>query len=153
MSPTIPSTSHSPPKPFFLPYWLVAIPLPSTDNLLPQRLSSSSPYKTSGSPTYVPNHSPALTTHLPSHCILPLLTTPPNSRALTPSRYLPSTSLPTVPPLDVRIMGTRASLSEGERYAIVCESSGSRPSATITWWKNGMMMTDTKNQVSTREGG
>ncbi|XP_050702989.1 serine/arginine repetitive matrix protein 2-like [Eriocheir sinensis] len=51
------------------------------------------------------------------------------------------------PPLDVRIMGTRASLSEGERYAIVCESSGSRPSATITWWKNGMMMTDTKNQI------
>ncbi|XP_045132092.1 uncharacterized protein LOC123516607 isoform X3 [Portunus trituberculatus] len=51
------------------------------------------------------------------------------------------------PPLDVRIMGTRASLAEGQRYAIVCESSGSRPSATITWWKNGMMMTDTKNQI------
>ncbi|KAK7068112.1 hypothetical protein SK128_027626 [Halocaridina rubra] len=44
-------------------------------------------------------------------------------------------------------MGTIGSLSEGERYEIVCESSGSRPTATITWWKDGMLMTDTKNQV------
>ncbi|XP_042217208.1 uncharacterized protein LOC121862887 isoform X2 [Homarus americanus] len=47
----------------------------------------------------------------------------------------------------VRIMGTMESLSEGERYSIVCESSGSRPTATITWWKDGMLMTDTKSQV------
>ncbi|XP_071532984.1 uncharacterized protein [Panulirus ornatus] len=51
------------------------------------------------------------------------------------------------PPLDVRILGTVESLSEGERYAIVCESSGSRPTATITWWKDGLLMTDTKSQV------
>ncbi|XP_069935616.1 nephrin-like [Cherax quadricarinatus] len=51
------------------------------------------------------------------------------------------------PPLDVRILGTVESLSEGERYAIVCESSGSRPTATITWWKDGMLMTDTKSQI------
>nr|XP_045606657.1 uncharacterized protein LOC123763553 [Procambarus clarkii] len=51
------------------------------------------------------------------------------------------------PPLDVRILGTVESLAEGERYAIVCESSGSRPTATITWWKDGMLMTDTKSQI------
>ncbi|XP_037776964.1 nephrin-like [Penaeus monodon] len=52
------------------------------------------------------------------------------------------------PPLDVRILGSMESLSEGERYEIVCESSGSRPTATISWWKNGMLMTDTKSEVS-----
>ncbi|XP_042886631.1 nephrin-like [Penaeus japonicus] len=51
------------------------------------------------------------------------------------------------PPLDVRILGSMESLSEGERYEIVCESSGSRPTATISWWKNGMLMTDTKSEV------
>ncbi|XP_069981058.1 synaptogenesis protein syg-2 [Penaeus vannamei] len=51
------------------------------------------------------------------------------------------------PPLDVRILGAMESLSEGERYEIVCESSGSRPTATISWWKNGMLMTDTKTEV------
>nr|XP_027211986.1 nephrin-like [Penaeus vannamei] len=50
------------------------------------------------------------------------------------------------PPLDVRILGAMESLSEGERYEIVCESSGSRPTATISWWKNGMLMTDTKTE-------
>ncbi|XP_066953806.1 uncharacterized protein [Macrobrachium rosenbergii] len=51
------------------------------------------------------------------------------------------------PPLDARILGSLDSLAEGERYEIVCESSGSRPTATITWWKGGILMTDTRSQV------
>ncbi|XP_050721791.1 nephrin-like isoform X2 [Eriocheir sinensis] len=52
------------------------------------------------------------------------------------------------PPLEVRILGRRdGPYSEGQQYKLVCESSGSRPSATITWWKDGMLMTDTRNQV------
>ncbi|XP_066943140.1 contactin-4-like [Macrobrachium rosenbergii] len=52
------------------------------------------------------------------------------------------------PPLDVRIHGdVNRPFSEGERYQIVCESSGSRPTATITWWKNSILMTDARTQV------
>ncbi|XP_042243451.1 protein turtle-like isoform X2 [Homarus americanus] len=52
------------------------------------------------------------------------------------------------PPLDVRILGsTDGPFSEGSQYKIVCESSGSRPTATITWWKDGMLMTDARSQV------
>ncbi|XP_042887333.1 neural cell adhesion molecule 2-like [Penaeus japonicus] len=51
------------------------------------------------------------------------------------------------PPLTVKIMSLKEELSEGEKYKIVCESSGSRPSASITWWKNGMLMTDARKQV------
>ncbi|KAG0714913.1 hypothetical protein GWK47_013176 [Chionoecetes opilio] len=59
----------------------------------------------------------------------------------------------TVPPLEVRILGRREGpYSEGQQYKLVCESAGSRPSATITWWKDGMLMTDTRNQVSQGEG-
>ena len=60
----------------------------------------------------------------------------------------------TVPPLEVRILGRREGpYSEGQQYKLVCESTGSRPSATITWWKDGMLMTDTRNQVSQVKGG
>ncbi|XP_071550563.1 neural cell adhesion molecule 2-like [Panulirus ornatus] len=53
------------------------------------------------------------------------------------------------PPLDVKILGSKAApLSEGRQYKIVCESSGSRPSATITWWKDGMLMTDARTKVN-----
>ncbi|XP_069944593.1 protein turtle homolog B [Cherax quadricarinatus] len=52
------------------------------------------------------------------------------------------------PPLDVRILGSPGGpFSEGRQYKVVCESSGSRPSATITWWKNGLLMTDARSQV------
>ncbi|XP_068246900.1 uncharacterized protein [Palaemon carinicauda] len=51
------------------------------------------------------------------------------------------------PPLDTRILGSLDNLAEGERYELVCESSGSRPTATITWWKGGILMTDTRSQV------
>ncbi|XP_076067139.1 neural cell adhesion molecule 1-B-like isoform X2 [Oratosquilla oratoria] len=51
------------------------------------------------------------------------------------------------PPQEARILGTAESLSEGEKYELVCEASGSRPAASITWYKNGILMTDTMDQV------
>lgn len=69
----------------------------------------------------------------------------------SPSPLILSSS--TVPPLEVRILGRREGpYSEGQQYKLVCESTGSRPSATITWWKDGMLMTDTRNQVSQVKG-
>ncbi|CAL4104704.1 unnamed protein product, partial [Meganyctiphanes norvegica] len=51
------------------------------------------------------------------------------------------------PPLDVSILGSNEALSVGEVYSVVCEAWGSRPPATVTWWKNGEMLTDTKDEV------
>nr|XP_027215989.1 nephrin-like [Penaeus vannamei] len=51
------------------------------------------------------------------------------------------------PPLEVNILGSNAPLSEGERYSLVCEASGSRPAASLTWWMEGVLMTDTKDQI------
>ncbi|XP_066969200.1 neural cell adhesion molecule 2-like isoform X2 [Macrobrachium rosenbergii] len=51
------------------------------------------------------------------------------------------------PPMEVKILGSNVALSEGERYSLVCEASGSRPPATLTWWMDGVLMTDTKDQV------
>ncbi|KAG7156007.1 Synaptogenesis protein syg-2-like 3 [Homarus americanus] len=51
------------------------------------------------------------------------------------------------PPLEVKILGGKAPLSEGKRYSLVCEAGGSKPSADLTWYIDGNLMTDTKNQV------
>ncbi|XP_045615863.2 neural cell adhesion molecule 1-B [Procambarus clarkii] len=51
------------------------------------------------------------------------------------------------PPLEVTILGENSPLSEGLRYSLVCEAGGSRPPAVITWWIDGVLMTDTKDQV------
>ncbi|KAG7158651.1 Nephrin-like 7 [Homarus americanus] len=53
----------------------------------------------------------------------------------------------TFPPISVKIAVPLDSLAEGQRYKMVCESSGSRPKADITWWKDGMLMTDATLQV------
>lgn len=52
------------------------------------------------------------------------------------------------PPLDVRILGSTQSLSAGRRYDLLCQSSGSRPPASITWWKNGQRLENTKETTS-----
>ncbi|KAL0269902.1 UNVERIFIED_CONTAM: hypothetical protein PYX00_007485 [Menopon gallinae] len=52
------------------------------------------------------------------------------------------------PPLDVRILGSTQSLSAGRRYDLLCQSSGSRPPASITWWKNGQRLEKTKETTS-----
>lgn len=40
-------------------------------------------------------------------------------------------------PLEVTIIAPKRSFSAGVRSELVCRSSGSRPPAQITWWKNG----------------
>lgn len=52
-----------------------------------------------------------------------------------------------VGPLDVKILGANQPLSAGRRYDLLCQSSGSRPPATITWWKNGQRLERTKETV------
>ncbi|XP_042219502.1 neural cell adhesion molecule 1-A-like [Homarus americanus] len=51
------------------------------------------------------------------------------------------------PPVEVKILGRNAALSEGERYSLVCEAGGSRPPADLSWYLDGLLMTDTKDQV------
>lgn len=53
-------------------------------------------------------------------------------------------------PLEVRIIGSNQPLSAGKRYELVCVTSGSRPPATVTWWRNDQRLVDTKESVSTR---
>lgn len=53
-----------------------------------------------------------------------------------------------VRPLDVHILGANQPLSASRRYDLLCQSSGSRPPATITWWRNGQRLTKTKETVS-----
>lgn len=53
-----------------------------------------------------------------------------------------------VPPLEVKILGGSGALSAGSRYSLVCEAGGSRPPATLTWWLDGVLVTDTKDEVS-----
>lgn len=53
-----------------------------------------------------------------------------------------------VGPLDVKILGANQPLSAGRRYDLLCQSSGSRPPASITWWKNGQRFEKTKETVS-----
>ncbi|KAF5271773.1 hypothetical protein FQA39_LY08096 [Lamprigera yunnana] len=47
-------------------------------------------------------------------------------------------------PVDVKILGSNQPLSAGRRYDLLCQSSGSRPPASITWWKNGQRLEKTK---------
>jgi hypothetical protein len=51
-------------------------------------------------------------------------------------------------PLDVRILGASQPLSEGRRYDLLCQSSGSRPPASITWKLDGQRLEGTKETVS-----
>lgn len=51
----------------------------------------------------------------------------------------------------VKILAPQGELVEGRHYKVVCDASGSRPKAKITWWKDGMLMTDATMQVLTHE--
>ncbi|KAK6638617.1 hypothetical protein RUM43_006884 [Polyplax serrata] len=52
------------------------------------------------------------------------------------------------PPLNVQILGSMQSLSAGRRYDLLCQSSGSRPPASITWWKDSERLERTKETTS-----
>ncbi|XP_050305453.1 protein turtle homolog B-like isoform X2 [Anthonomus grandis grandis] len=51
-------------------------------------------------------------------------------------------------PLDVKLLGPNQPLSAGRRYDLLCQSTGSRPPATITWWKNGQRLERSKDLTS-----
>ncbi|XP_013147815.1 PREDICTED: hemicentin-2 isoform X1 [Papilio polytes] len=52
------------------------------------------------------------------------------------------------PPLSVHILGSNQPLSASRRYDLLCQSSGSRPPASITWWKNGHRINNAKETLS-----
>ncbi|XP_055634934.1 hemicentin-1 isoform X2 [Toxorhynchites rutilus septentrionalis] len=54
-------------------------------------------------------------------------------------------------PLVVEIINGSTPLSSDRRYVIQCQSSGSRPPAKITWWKDGEQLTAT-NQTTSEDG-
>lgn len=43
-------------------------------------------------------------------------------------------------PLTVKLMGQNTALSAGKEYELACQSAGSRPPATVTWWKGGFRL-------------
>ncbi|XP_020279947.1 nephrin-like isoform X2 [Pseudomyrmex gracilis] len=51
-------------------------------------------------------------------------------------------------PLEVRIIDSKQPLSAGKRYNLVCTTSGSRPPAGVTWWRNGQRLADSKETTS-----
>ncbi|XP_047519195.1 hemicentin-2-like isoform X2 [Pieris napi] len=53
------------------------------------------------------------------------------------------------PPLTVHILGSNQPLSAIRRYDLLCQSAGSRPPASITWWKNGHRINNAKETLST----
>lgn len=53
----------------------------------------------------------------------------------------------TVAPLNIRLLGAHQPLSAGRRYDLLCQSAGSRPAATITWWRDGQRLDKTTETV------
>ncbi|RZF47471.1 hypothetical protein LSTR_LSTR007398, partial [Laodelphax striatellus] len=51
-------------------------------------------------------------------------------------------------PLDVRILESYQPLSAKRKYDLLCQSSGSRPPAKVTWWRNGQRLEGTKETTS-----
>lgn len=53
-----------------------------------------------------------------------------------------------VAPLNIRLLGKHQALSAGHRYDLLCQSSGSRPPALITWWRDGQRLEKATETVS-----
>ena len=53
-----------------------------------------------------------------------------------------------VRPENVRILTKREPLSAGRDFLLECKSHGSRPPATITWWKNSKFLNNAESQAS-----
>ncbi|XP_047005203.1 hemicentin-1-like [Schistocerca americana] len=53
-----------------------------------------------------------------------------------------------VEPLTVRLLDENRPLSAGRQYELRCETAGSRPAATVTWWKDGEQLPATRNTTN-----
>nr|XP_029723029.1 uncharacterized protein LOC109423245 [Aedes albopictus] len=51
-------------------------------------------------------------------------------------------------PLNIRLIGARQPLSAGHRYDLLCQSAGSRPAASITWFLDGIRLDRSKETTS-----
>ncbi|KAF2368753.1 Immunoglobulin-like domain [Trinorchestia longiramus] len=51
------------------------------------------------------------------------------------------------PPASVDIQGGEGPLSEGERYTLVCQSTGSRPPASLLWFQDGVKLNQSNEVV------
>lgn len=52
-----------------------------------------------------------------------------------------------VRPTVTRIMPKRSMVSAGNKYEVECTTSGSRPAAVVTWWRNGKFLGRTDSKV------
>lgn len=71
-----------------------------------------------------------------------------NSKCILQMLFMQSTIFLAVGPLDVKILGANMPLSAGKVHDLLCQSSGSRPPASITWWKGEQRLEKTKETVS-----
>ncbi|EDS45463.1 conserved hypothetical protein [Culex quinquefasciatus] len=53
-----------------------------------------------------------------------------------------------VAPLNIRLIGAHQPLSAGHRYDLLCQSAGSRPAASITWFLDGIRLDKSKETTS-----
>ncbi|XP_050712530.1 hemicentin-1-like [Eriocheir sinensis] len=53
----------------------------------------------------------------------------------------------TFPPLEVKILGNLTGLPEGGLHTLLCEATGSRPPADLTWWLDGDFVESSTTQV------
>ncbi|XP_058116083.1 hemicentin-1 [Anopheles ziemanni] len=51
-------------------------------------------------------------------------------------------------PLNIRLIGSHQPLSAGRRYDLLCQSAGSRPAASITWFLDGTRLDKSKETTS-----
>ncbi|XP_039436000.2 uncharacterized protein LOC120417845 [Culex pipiens pallens] len=51
-------------------------------------------------------------------------------------------------PLNIRLIGAHQPLSAGHRYDLLCQSAGSRPAASITWFLDGIRLDKSKETTS-----
>ncbi|XP_069165283.1 protein turtle [Procambarus clarkii] len=86
--------------------------------------------------------------NLTRHHLFRVITCRASNSNLTQASHASVTIDMSFPPLDVRILGTNTALQEGQHYSFKCESNGSRPPATLSWWMDGVMMSAARDQVS-----
>ncbi|XP_054263160.1 neural cell adhesion molecule 2-like [Macrosteles quadrilineatus] len=55
-------------------------------------------------------------------------------------------------PLEVRLIGPNTALSADQEHEVTCRSAGSRPPATITWWKGGKLLNYPSKVTTSGEG-